>query len=70
MARETPSSTLNFWNRFVAERGVNVTLQPSQTGVPTTWVGRWSLFDQETDGCLVLYFRTGGLLVGERWQGY
>lgn len=67
--QESPVS-LHFWNRFVAERGVNVTLQPPQSGVPTTWVGRWSLFEQQTDGCLVLYFRTGSLLVGGGWRGY
>ncbi len=67
--QESPEA-LHFWNRFVAERGVNVTLQPPQSGVPTTWVGRWSLFDQQTDGCLVLYFRTGSLLIGEGWHGY
>lgn len=59
-----------FWERFVADRGVNVTLQPAQPGTPDTWAGRWSLFDQQTDGCLILYFQAGSLLVGGQWQGH
>lgn len=59
---------LKFWKRFIADRGVKVSLQPAEAGVPTIWVGRWSLFDQQTDGCLILQFAPVALLAGGKWQ--
>lgn len=56
-----------FWEQVVRDRGVNVWLQPD---TPGTWVGRWSLFDQQTDGCLILFFRAGSLHGLTPWQGH
>ena len=67
--RDSPGA-LNFWKRFIAERGLHVSVQPTEAAGSTTWVGRWSLFDQQTDGCLVLSFQAGSLLLGDRWQGH
>ena len=65
--QESPGA-LAFWNRFVTDRGLNVTVQPAEAGVPTIWGGRWSLFDQQTDGCLWLQFSPLALQVGGEWQ--
>lgn len=62
---------LSFWNDFVASRGLAI--WEDQSNPPASWFGRWSLFDQQTDGCLLLHFRPGSLftpMTQTQWTAY
>lgn len=50
-------AALRAWQKIVSIKGLAVYEQPRDFADPPAWLGRWSLFEAQDDGVLMVFFR-------------